>query len=307
MQQTNNGDMEGGFLIEVDTKEAETLAKHLKRFKLRAKVAIRVVDQAQWGVFSAWGGQSTDMGSKTTGAEEKVLGYAIDGRAPGMGRRYILERGQTNVHEMVSRLFDQPVEEMGVSSYDLRRMMMGVAEGQGEILRESALPQESNIDYMGGIDFRKGCYVGQELTIRTHHTGVVRKRILPVQLYDGDGAADRQQQQQEEPQGLSYDPDCELALPLLPGANISRVDKKGRSAGKWLGGVGNIGLALCRLEVMTDTILTSEGSQWKPEDEFKIAWEAGEGSEKGGGEVKIKAFIPAWHKARAEQLNVRQG
>ena len=294
--------MEGGFLIEVDAKEAETLAKHLKRFKLRAKVAVRVVDQAQWGVFAAWAGQPTGTASRTTGAEEKVLGFAIDGRAPGMGRRYILERGQTNAHEMVSRLFDQPVEEVGVSSYDVRRMMMGVAEGQGEIPRESALPQESNIDYTGGIDFRKGCYVGQELTIRTHHTGVVRKRILPVQLYD-DNAADGEQQ----PEGLSHDPSSELALPLPPGANIARVDKKGRSAGKWLGGAGNIGLALCRLEVMTDTVLTSEGSQWKPEDEFKVAWEAGEGSEKGGGEVKIKAFIPAWHKARAEQLNVRHG
>ena len=48
-------------------------------------------------------------------------------------------------------------------------------EGQIEIPKETALPLESNIDIMGGIDFRKGCYVGQELTIRTHHTGVVRE------------------------------------------------------------------------------------------------------------------------------------
>lgn len=175
-------------------------------------------------------------------------------------------------------------------SYDLRRMLMGVAEGQGEMLKESALPQESNIDYMGGIDFRKGCYVGQELTIRTHHTGVVRKRILPVQIYPAEGNS-------KPPDGLNYDEETNIVLPPS-GANISRVHKKGRSAGKWLSGVGNIGLALCRLEIMTDTVLTGEGSQWSPEHEFEVAWEPEEG--RAGGKVRVKAFVPSWHQSRAE-------
>ncbi|KAL2046747.1 hypothetical protein ABVK25_011577 [Lepraria finkii] len=180
--------------------------------------------------------------------------------------------------------------EVKVEGYDLRRIMMGVVEGQSEILKETALPQESNIDYMGGIDFRKGCYVGQELTIRTHHTGVVRKRILPVQIYGSGGNT-------KLPVAFAYDPDSKLVLPPR-GSNISRVDKKGRSAGKWLCGVGNVGLALCRLEVMTDTVLTGEGSQWKPEHEFMAAWEPEEGRE--GGEIRIKAFVPSWHSSRAE-------
>ena len=152
------------------------------------------------------------------------------------------------------------------------------------------MPQESNIDYMGGIDFRKGCYVGQELTIRTHHTGVVRKRILPVQIYSAEGNS-------KPPDQLMYDDGTKISLPPK-GANISRVEKKGRSAGKWLGGVGNIGLALCRLELMTDTVLTGEGSQWSPEHEFRVAWEPEEGVE--GGEVRVKAFVPDWHRSRAE-------
>lgn len=180
-------------------------------------------------------------------------------------------------------------EQVEGGSYDVRRMMIGVAEGQAEILKESALPQESNIDYMGGIDFRKGCYVGQELTIRTHHTGVVRKRILPVQLYSSEGDS-------KPPDSLTYDKYTNVLLPPK-GANISRVDKKGRSAGKWLGGVGNIGLALCRLEIMTVTVL-GEGSQWSPEQEFKVAWEPEEGRD--GGEVRVKAFVPSWHQSRAE-------
>ena len=158
------------------------------------------------------------------------------------------------------------------------------------------------MDYMGAIDFRKGCYVGQELTIRTQHTGVVRKRILPVQLY-APGTA--------PPDSLEYR--REFSDKLLPpssgGSNIVRVDGKGRSAGKWIGGVGNVGLALCRLEVMTETVLTAEGGLWKEGDEFMVRWK--EEQEEGTGgqerEVRLKAFIPSWHRERAAGLNVRRG
>ena len=263
-----------GLLIEVDANEVEVLARQLKRYRLRAKVNIKVVDEGEWSVWSGWNKHSQYH------VEKNQIGCP-DKRAPGMGQRLVLPW-----NEKVSGF----EEEVPVESYQLRRLMMGVAEGQGEILKETALPQESNIDYMGGIDFRKGCYIGQELTIRTHHTGVVRKRILPVQIFYPGGDL-------KAVDSLIYDGDFHGISPPK-GANIVRIDKKGRSAGKWLGGVGNIGLALCRLEVMTGIVLTAEGSQWSPEHEFKVAWGADEGSE--GHEVKIKAFVPNWHAERAE-------
>ena len=266
------GKGEAGFLIEVDAAEVEALARHLKRYRLRAKVGIRVVGEGEWSVWAAWGEQAPPPRGSIGG---------LDGRAPDMGRRIVVAG---------EREFEGSGRQVESGGYDVRRMMMGVAEGQGEMLKETALPQESNVDYMGGIDFRKGCYVGQELTIRTHHTGVVRKRILPVQLYPAEGGSG-------PPDKLTYDQDTKIVLPPK-GSNISRMDKKGRSAGKWLGGVGNIGLALCRLEMMTDTVLTGEGSQWSPEHEFKVAWEQEEGKDRG--EVRVKAFIPPWHRSRAE-------
>ena len=279
-----------GLIIEVDANEVDALARHLKRFKLRAKVDIRVLEEHEWRVWQAWGEWAESMELPPHDMR------CSDGRAPDLGYRVITWEGTGPT--VVTR----EGKKLGLSvspsfkDYEVRRMLTGIAEGQREILKENALPQESNIDYMGGIDFRKGCYVGQELTIRTHHTGVVRKRILPVQIYDpGDGA--------KPPDGLTYDENSKMVLPPK-GANISRVDKKGRSAGKWLGGVGNIGLALCRLEVMTDTVLTGEGSQWDPEHEFKVAWEPEEGKE--GGEVKIKAFVPYWHETRAEQQKLHR-
>ncbi|KAL9002567.1 MAG: hypothetical protein Q9188_004513 [Gyalolechia gomerana] len=273
---SNGGTKKGepGFLIDVDKAHVEALSAQLKRFKLRAKISLRIIDPGEWDVWSTWG-RDDDITGDAAHLQAEAIG-CVDTRAPGMGRRMVTGVGQ--------RPKNGSGEETSVGTYDMRRILNGVPQGHDEIISGEALPQESNIDYMGGIDFRKGCYVGQELTIRTHHTGVVRKRILPVQLYAMD---------EEPPEVLEYDPESSV----LPNAaqNIGRVNTRGRSAGKWLKGVGNVGLALCRLETMTDVRLTEEASQWSPENEFKMSWQLDGGEEK---ELKIKAFVPEWHRDR---------
>lgn len=276
-----DGIEEGNWLIEVDAKEVERLAKHIKRYKLRAKFEVRVLDVGEKAVWSLW-----DEGRKEWTAHSLVEDGSTqknerggevgcdDMRAPGMGRRLILPEDRKPEGE---------VEETSEESYRIRRYLKGVPEGQDELIRESALPQESNIDFMGGIDYRKGCYVGQELTIRTHHTGVVRKRVLPVMLYGVD---------ENMPQSLKYLPGKELGAEVIPReTSIGRVEKRGRSAGKWLGGVGNIGLSLCRLEIMTDVQISGEGGGYKENDEFKLEWEGSDRQEI----LKVKAFVPPWH------------
>ncbi|KAL8993183.1 MAG: hypothetical protein Q9169_006539 [Polycauliona sp. 2 TL-2023] len=271
-----------GFMIDVDKAHAETLRSHLKRYKLRAKVAVELADCHVW---AAWDDTTVknSEGDHTLGARNYGC---VDTRAPSMGKRIL---SSTDIAKTL------PGEEASVETYDVRRILKGVPQGPGEIISGEALPQESNIDYMSGIDFRKGCYVGQELTIRTHHTGVVRKRILPVQLYKVD---------EEPPDRLQYDPSSPLILPGVP-RNIARVDTRGRSAGKFLKGVGNIGLALCRLETMTDVKLTEEGGQWSPGHEFKVSWPPEEDQAKDN-ELKIKAFVPEWHRNRISVRNLHQ-
>ncbi|MCJ1429668.1 ccr4 associated factor, partial [Sticta canariensis] len=288
-------DKEPRFLIEVDAREVERLAAHLRRFKLRAKITVRVLEEAESGVWGLWGQQplARPWPGKQIGCE--------DTRAPGMGRRLVLPGG-TKPEPEDEKGTAWWGQETSVESYEVRRMLKGVAEGQGEILRETALPLESNMDYMGGIDFHKGCYVGQELTIRTRHTGVVRKRILPVQLYPADPSLG-------QPMFLSYNPPPSTtssdiaALPMPPpGTRISRVDPQApaREAGKWLGGVGNIGLALCRLESMTDTVIT-DADIFRSKHEFWAKWHTLENRPESadplmpGTVVKIKAFVPIWH------------
>ena len=261
-----------GFIIDVDKAQAATLRSHLKRYRLRAKVAI---EPANWHIWSTWDDVNAKDSENYTDPSAQYFG-CVDTRAPGMGKRILSSAD-------ISKTL--PGEESSVAGYDIRRILKGVPQGPGEIKPGEALPQESNMDYMSGIDFRKGCYVGQELTIRTHHTGVVRKRILPVQLYNMN---------EKPPDRLQYDPASSLSLPNAP-RNIAKVDTKGRSAGKFLRGVGNIGLALCRLETMTDVKLTEEGSQWTPQQEFKVSWLAEE-DQAEELEVKIKAFVPSWHR-----------
>jgi folate-binding protein YgfZ len=63
--------------------------------------------------------------------------------------------------------------------YDWLRTLNGISEGGSELGHETTIPLEANMDYFSGIDFHKGCYLGQELVARTYHQGQVRKRMLP--------------------------------------------------------------------------------------------------------------------------------
>ncbi|CUS07188.1 unnamed protein product [Tuber aestivum] len=247
-----------GFFIECDIRSADALLDHINRYKLSSKFDCRLIPRGEWDMWAIW----DDRRLLPVGAGD--IGCA-DIRVPYLGKRVAVFGGKSIG------------VEVDVAVYNVRRMLHGVPEGQDEILNGGNIAQESNIDYMGGVDFRKGCYVGQELTIRTHHTGVVRKRVLPVQIYrPGDSV----------PEKLTYDPNLDLA-PSLPGKNpnISNLDGKGRGVGKFLRGVGNVGLALCRLEAMTDLELGGEKDKTVPE--FKLDVE--------GSELRVKAFVPEWH------------
>lgn len=99
----------------------------------------------------------------------------------------------------------------------------GVPEGVHDLPPGVALPLESNLAFMNGVSFTKGCYVGQELTARTHHMGVIRKRLLPVQ-FSGPLPASG----------------------IAPGTSV--LTESGQAAGKYRAGQGDVGLALLQLE-----------------------------------------------------------
>ncbi|KAF2251478.1 Aminomethyltransferase folate-binding domain-containing protein [Trematosphaeria pertusa] len=270
--------------IEVDAEEVEALVKHLRRHKLRSKVNIAVVGESEMGVWAGWGVSPEQLQS------ERLVASLVDPRGRNFGVRCLFKGNEAPENP--------PVPVVDALQYRLRRYLFGIPEGPQEIQRESALPMECNIDLSQGIDFRKGCYVGQELTIRTKHTGVVRKRILPVQLYHTTPPPDYDHR---DPNTLpNFDPNWGDDLPES-GADIKQLDeegsiRKGRAAGKFITGIGNVGLALCRLEMMTSMRISAEGGSWKPGVEFGI--------QKGadGEVIRVKAIVPQWFRERERDM-----
>lgn len=261
------------FLIEADAAALNDLQAHIGRYKLRSKFLLRPADE--WTTCATWGGTGDALPAATAIR-------CVDPRGGGLGGRIVLPAST------------QAVETATAEDYTVRRMLHGVAEGRDEIVPGVALPLESNVDLFGGVDFRKGCYVGQELTIRTKHTGVVRKRILPVALYRTG---------LQQPAVLEFHPPAApspgLADRLPPGAAIKKLATGKRPVGKWLRGVGNIGLALCRLEATTRIRLGEAEAGFVDGDEFAI-----EGAAEGAEAVKVKAFVPEWMQGRCGDVRV---
>lgn len=290
---------EPGYIVEVDAPQASKLLAHLKRHKLRAKLQLRLLEEGEIDVWSAWKEEekwtphpSNFAGDIVDGGEVAHGGLSlVDTRASGMGRRILLSPSLSNSSSLMTQPSLASLEEVPISAYTIRRYLRGVAEGQDEIPRDNAYPMNTNIDLMGGIDFKKGCYVGQELTIRTHHTGVVRRRILPVTLFDSASGA---------PDKPRYDPGTTIAAPAHD-TDIKIEGKRGKP-GKWIAGVGNIGLAMCRLEMMTDLIVTGEPSQFSADDRFTIKV-GEEGSEQAIG---VKAFVPDWVRGKIRVPKVQK-
>ncbi|KAJ2760416.1 ccr4 associated factor [Coemansia sp. BCRC 34490] len=169
------------FLVEVDQRVKERLLKTLQFYKLRAKITLRDATD-EYGVWSVWGPDSAALADTPAAVDA----WLADRRAPGMGLRLVATADQ--IRALVATRFARVAGER----YTLRRVLKGVAEGASDFVAGAAVPLECNLDYMQGVHFGKGCYVGQELTIRTHHRGVVRKRIVPALLSrkgDGGGAA----------------------------------------------------------------------------------------------------------------------
>ena len=261
-------------LVEVDNAIAPDFIKLVTRFKLRSKVKISDVSE-KWDVYQVWGnGIATIVSADDLFATNSFL--LRDPRTPEMGWRLLASKNAgLNIPEKV--------EQVAQRAYTVHRMLQGVPEGSKEINLNSSLPLESCMDYMHGVDFHKGCYIGQELTARTHFTGLVRKRILPVVL-------------STQPEGnneFTVNNNASFSLPAsgadvrLIAANVEEKPEKQRptrmrSAGKFLNGVHNVGLALLRLDQVEKTLHPATSSS-------VLATESMDGSP-----LYIRARFPTW-------------
>ncbi|XP_018414145.1 PREDICTED: putative transferase CAF17, mitochondrial [Nanorana parkeri] len=205
-------DGQSDLLLECDIQALEPIQKHLQVYNFRKKVEVSPCPELSvWAVLP--GQKQQDPPGKRL--PSPVVVCSPDPRVPVMGWR-IVAQADGDIAGLL------PEAQLGnYEEYCKYRYQHGVPEGVKDLPPGVALPLESNLVYMNGISFSKGCYLGQELTARTHHTGVIRKRLVPVQL------------------SSPLSPECEQS---------EVVTASGKAAGKYRAGVGDSGLALLRLE-----------------------------------------------------------
>jgi hypothetical protein len=169
----------GGFFLDIPRALGATLIQRLNLYRLRAKVTVED-KSATLGVLAAWnegangGGHGPDAVQMC--AMKIGLCYA-DPRLPALGLRAVIP----------AELAAQGAAELGAApsdsvAYDTHRIALGVPQGGVDFAYSDAFPHETDMDQLGGVDFKKGCFIGQEVVSRMQHRGTARTRAVPVRF-----------------------------------------------------------------------------------------------------------------------------
>jgi folate-binding protein YgfZ len=158
----------GGFLIDCPRALAQSLADKLGFYKLRAKVSVENLSDSL-GVLATWDGDP---------AVTPDLSFA-DPRNAALGWRILVP---VELKQKVADLIGADLVDS--SAYDAHRIALGVPRGGLDFIYGDAFPHETNMDRLHGVDFDKGCYVGQEVVSRMQHRGTARTRTVRIVLED---------------------------------------------------------------------------------------------------------------------------
>ncbi|XP_014520665.1 putative transferase At4g12130, mitochondrial [Vigna radiata var. radiata] len=236
----SNSDRPFHLFADVDASVLDELLQTFNKYRLRSKVDIDDVSSG----FSCWQRYGAGLSEKSSQVEEPEAtsvgwGAGVDStamsslhgsdsgwqwfkdpRLTSLGFRGIFPSNITPPLIVVDKETDE-------KNFLMWRIEKGVAEGSTEIPKGDAVPLEYNLAGLNAISFGKGCYVGQELIARTHHRGVIRKRIVPLRFLDNDGK--------------------ELVSKVIPGSEVINTTS-GKKAGTVTTVLGCRGLGLLRLE-----------------------------------------------------------
>jgi tRNA-modifying protein YgfZ len=169
----------GGFFLDVPRERVAALVEKLNLYKLRAKVIVEDLSEIL-GVLAAWDGNPpADTAPQSEEARPSVgLRYA-DPRLPALGLRLMLPP-----HLAATAAADLGATLVPANEYEAHRIALGVPKGGSDFSYGDTFPHEADMEQLGGVDFEKGCYVGQEVVSRMEHRGTARTRAVPVR-YDG--------------------------------------------------------------------------------------------------------------------------
>lgn len=204
------------FYIDCERDRLDDLRRRLSLYKLRAKVVLAAADTMEVVALIGPGAIGTLGLNEDAGSAKPYAGGVVyvDPRLVGLGARAIVPQ------DRIAALEQAGFRPLAFEDYDRLRLSLGVPDGSRDLPVEKALLLENGFDELNGVDWQKGCYVGQELTARMKYRALVRKRLMPVRI---DGPA---------PQ---------------PGTTIMLDEQE---AGEMRSAQGSLGLALLRLEVV---------------------------------------------------------
>jgi len=157
----------GGFFLDCPRALAAELTKKLNFYKLRAKVMVEDLSETL-GVMAVW-----------DGVDETKYGLCYpDPRLKALGLRVMLppHLAKDAAADLGAILTDE-------TAYDAHRIALGVPQGGRDFQYSDAFPHEADMDQLAGVDFEKGCYVGQEVVSRVEHRASARSRLVPI-TYD---------------------------------------------------------------------------------------------------------------------------
>jgi folate-binding protein YgfZ len=155
-------------LIDCEAAQADALARRLTLYRLRRKVMIA----REEGLAVHWSPDAPDQ--------------PLDPRLPALGHRWLAPTGAGDAS----------------AAFRAHRLSLGVFEGAGELGQDALLWLEANAEELNGVDYDKGCYVGQENTARMHYRSKVNRRLVAVPL---DQADEKRQRAALPDMGLSIE------------------------------------------------------------------------------------------------------
>jgi folate-binding protein YgfZ len=169
--------------LDAEAGRLDDLKKRLSIYRLRAKISLEErPDLAVAAIFGEGASAAFNLPDQAGAARRFGSGTVlIDPRLTELGARALLPRDTAR-----AALEEAGLAEAGFSAYDCLRLLSGIPDGSRDLVVEKSLLLESGFDELNGIDWQKGCYIGQELTARTKYRGLVKRRLMPVQI---DGPA----------------------------------------------------------------------------------------------------------------------
>lgn len=169
-------------LLETEAARLQALTQRLTMYKFRANVEVQDVsaDMVVIALPGAAGLAAWDLPDQP-GAAVPLDGGVIfvDPRLSALGARALLPAGSAR-----KMLEAKGLKPANLADYDALRLRLGVPDGSQDLAVDKATLLESGFEELNGVDFEKGCFVGQELTARMKYRALVKKRLMPV-TFDG--------------------------------------------------------------------------------------------------------------------------